>query len=63
MGTLANSENPDKMSHDVPFAPGSTLFVKTKSIFRERKTTILIITIVNLTPQYIYQLYVKRAIW
>ena len=21
MGTLANSENPDKMSHDVPFAP------------------------------------------
>ena len=36
MGTLANSEDPNEMWHNVALDSGSALFAKTKWIFRER---------------------------
>ena len=38
MGTFANSEDPDEMPHAAALSSGSTLFAKTKMIFRERNT-------------------------
>ena len=37
MGTLANSEDPDEMMHNVTFHQGLALFAKTKTSFRERE--------------------------
>ena len=46
--TLANSEDPDEMSHNVVFHQGTgyTLCAKTKTIFRERNTNLYV------KPQY-----------
>ena len=38
MGTLANSEDPDKMPHDAAFHQGLLCLPRKKLIFRERNT-------------------------
>ena len=47
MGTLANSEDPDKMQHYA-----TALFAMIKSTFREKNTLILEIIIKSVTPIY-----------
>ena len=54
MSTFANSEDPDEMQHNAALcciSSGSTLFVRVKMIFRQKKTFFLNY---NLTPLDMY---------
>ena len=38
MGNFTNSEDPDEMSRNAAFHTGSSVFIKVKKMFRQKKT-------------------------